>query len=251
MRATRRAARCAEPSFLLAGVVLWSVRRRGDNAENRPSSSKNRPDDGLRTSSAYDLSRLSLLGATWCRFWLPRRTSGRSWPLPAHELDRSWPPGPTPIYPLRSIPRSYFGSSSLLFALRIVRSSGVGTPGRFLLHGSLRALPSFLQTFWRTCRHRSACPHAWGCDSRRWHACHTRGACRFLRDDFVRAHRCTLAMVSRGARVGACRFVRDVLRSHRRRASWPRWSRCVRLECTNAHGAVRPRGSCGACRRCS
>ena len=68
-RATRRAARCYEPSFLLAGAVLGKVRRRGDNAENRPSSSKNRPDDGSRASSAYKLWRLSLLGATWCRFW--------------------------------------------------------------------------------------------------------------------------------------------------------------------------------------
>ena len=107
VRAPRCAARSAEPSFLLAGAVLWRVRRRGDNAEDRPSSSKNRPDDGSRTSSAYDLWRLSLLGATWCRFWSPRRTSGRSWPLPAHKLDRSWPPGPTPIDRLRStwVPR--------------------------------------------------------------------------------------------------------------------------------------------------
>ena len=106
-RATRLAGRRAEPLFLLAGAVLWRVRRRGDNAENRLSSSKNRPDDGSRTSSAYDLWRLSLLGATWCRIWSPRRDSGRSWPLPAHKLDRSWPPGPTPIDRLRStwVPR--------------------------------------------------------------------------------------------------------------------------------------------------
>ena len=107
VRTTRRAARCAEPSFLLAGAVLWRVRRRSDNAENRPISSKNRPNDSSRTSSAYELWRLSLLGATWCRFWSPRRTPGRSWALPAHKLDRSWPPAPTPIDPLRStwVPR--------------------------------------------------------------------------------------------------------------------------------------------------
>ena len=102
VRATRHAARSAEPSFLLAGAVLWRVRRRGDNAEDRPSSSKNRPDHRSRTSCAYDLWRLLLLGATWCRIWSPRRTSGRSWPLPAHKLDLSWPPGPTPIDRLRS-----------------------------------------------------------------------------------------------------------------------------------------------------
>ena len=69
VRATRRAARSAEPSFLLAGAVLWRVRRRSDNAENRPSSSKHRPNDSSRTSSACELRRLSILGATWCRFW--------------------------------------------------------------------------------------------------------------------------------------------------------------------------------------
>ena len=46
VQATRLAERSAEPSFLLAGAVLWRVRRRGDNVENRPSLSKNRPDDG-------------------------------------------------------------------------------------------------------------------------------------------------------------------------------------------------------------
>ena len=69
VRATRHAARSAEPSFLLAGAVLWRVRRRSDNAENRPSSSKHRPSDSSGTSGACELSRLTLLGATWCRFW--------------------------------------------------------------------------------------------------------------------------------------------------------------------------------------
>ena len=68
VRATRRAARSAEPSFLLAGAVLWRVRRRSNTAENRPSSSKHRPSDSSRTSGACDRRRLSLLGATWCRF---------------------------------------------------------------------------------------------------------------------------------------------------------------------------------------
>ena len=107
VQATRRAARYAEPSFLLADAVLWRVRRRRNNAENRLISSKNRPIDSSRTSSAYELWRLSLLGATWCRFWSPRRTLGLFWALPAHKFNRSWLPALTPIDPLRStwVPR--------------------------------------------------------------------------------------------------------------------------------------------------
>ena len=59
--------------------------------------------DVSRTSHACELSRSSLPATTWRRFWLLRRTLGRSWALPARKLERSWPPGPTPIDPLRSI----------------------------------------------------------------------------------------------------------------------------------------------------
>ncbi len=100
VRSTRRAARCAKPSFLLAGAVLWRVRTRSDNSEKRHISSQKCPDDGLRTSHAYELSRSLLLNTTWRRFWPPRRTPGRSWALPARKLERSWPPGLTPIDPL-------------------------------------------------------------------------------------------------------------------------------------------------------
>ena len=101
-RPTRRAARCAEPLILLAGAVLQRVGTHGDNAEKRRVSTKNRSNNGSRTSGAYELSRLSLLDTTWRRFWSPRRTPGRSWALPARKLDQSLPPGPTPIDPLRS-----------------------------------------------------------------------------------------------------------------------------------------------------
>ena len=69
VQATRRAARSAKPSFLLAGAVLWRVRRRSDNAKNRPSSSTQRPSDSPQTSSACELGRSSLLDAARSRFW--------------------------------------------------------------------------------------------------------------------------------------------------------------------------------------
>ena len=102
MRPTRRAARCAKPSFLLAGAVLRRVRTHRDNAEKRHISSKKRPNDGSRTNLAYELLPSLLPATTWRRFWSPRRTPERSWGLSARKLERSCPPGPTPIDPLRS-----------------------------------------------------------------------------------------------------------------------------------------------------
>ena len=69
VRANRHAARCAEPSFLLAGAVLWRVRRHSHNAENRSSLSKHRTGDSSQKSGACELRRLSFLRVTWCRFW--------------------------------------------------------------------------------------------------------------------------------------------------------------------------------------
>ena len=81
VRATCCAVRCAEPSFLLAGAVLRRVRTHSDNAENRAISSKNRPDDGSRTSSAYKLWHLSMFSipcATQPRFSSPQHAPGCS-----------------------------------------------------------------------------------------------------------------------------------------------------------------------------
>jgi hypothetical protein len=103
VRPPRRAERYAKPSFLLAGAVLRRVRTHSDNAEKRHVSLKKHPNDGSRTSHASELSRSSLPITTWRRFWSLRRTLGRSWALPTRKLERSWPPGPTPIDPLRSI----------------------------------------------------------------------------------------------------------------------------------------------------
>ena len=45
------------------------------------------------------------VGRSWARLGFDfvhlRAPPGRSRPVPAHELDRSWPPGPIPIDPLR------------------------------------------------------------------------------------------------------------------------------------------------------
>ena len=124
-RPTRRAAQCAKPLFLLAGAVLQRVGTHGDNAEKRHVSTKHRPNDGSRTSGAYELSRLSLLDTTWRQFRSPRRAPGRSWALPARKLDQSWAPGPTPIDPLRSTWASggtpsdpLYSASALRLALR-------------------------------------------------------------------------------------------------------------------------------------
>ena len=67
VRATRRAARCAEPSFLLAGAVLRRVCTHSDNAENRAISSKHRPS-----------SMFSIPSATQPRFSSPRHAPGCS-----------------------------------------------------------------------------------------------------------------------------------------------------------------------------
>ena len=81
VRATRSAARRAEPSFLLAGAVLRRVRWRSDDAEKQRISSQNPLSDGSRTSRPREISRLSFLDATSRRFWSPRHAPVRSWAL--------------------------------------------------------------------------------------------------------------------------------------------------------------------------
>ena len=81
MRATRSAARRAEPSFLLAGAVLRRVRWRSDDAEKQRISSQNPLSDGSRTGRPREISRLSFLDATSRRFWSPRHAPVRSWAL--------------------------------------------------------------------------------------------------------------------------------------------------------------------------
>ena len=65
------------------------------------------PNDQLRSTLERFCRRFSLVFEVTSCEQLLVRTLGRSWALPAHKFDRSWPPGLTPIDPLRStwVPR--------------------------------------------------------------------------------------------------------------------------------------------------
>ena len=123
-RATRLAARRAEPMFLLTGAALSRVRRLCRKTNNRRKSTKNRSDNASRTHSAektrffrsrtrlgVDFCLLGMLpGAPGRPFWrpgaplatlrtLPRRAGdapGRSRDAPETSSRRSWEPWGVP-----------------------------------------------------------------------------------------------------------------------------------------------------------
>ena len=139
VRPARRAARCAEPSFLLAGAVLSRVRRLGNIAEKRRKSMARRSDCASRTLRArkarffrswmrlgVDLGHLGELpGVPGRSFWrpgvsldtlqaLPRRAGDvprNSRDAPGTPLGTSGRPGtvPRPILNRFLVPRSASG----------------------------------------------------------------------------------------------------------------------------------------------
>ena len=96
-RATRLAARRAEPLFLLAGAVLSRVRRLCRKTKNRRRSTKNRSDDASRTRRARKT-----------RFFRSRTRLGvdfgRLSALPSAPGRPFWRPG-APLATLRALPR--------------------------------------------------------------------------------------------------------------------------------------------------